>query len=564
VLKYKKIPDGAYTTKDLKTQNTGLDALVPPGDYEVVITLTKADGKTAGRAEVAQIYSGLETSAVFTFNSSDFVIQKYLQGTAAIRTPSGLAVNPTVTAHTDVSCLDDNKITNTADYSIMNTGSVDGITTYSWSMKVPVGNTAAYLKLSATAGGRTFTAVKSETGIPDTGRPGITIPQLNIYGLSKGTMTNGDIVIKVAGTAGSYALAGDSISLTTDTTKNYMIKKDTLKKNNSTTGISGSGPYTYDSVYTFTMPAEDTQITSEFVIGNFAKLKNDISVNAAETTYHLYENYWDGSVGDTGATISGSTKKITIIPHGTVEFKRTVGGNAMFSVADGATLTLGKTDLAAADTLVLDGNKDGPLTDTRGSLVNVTGSGSSLTMHPGVTLQKNIETEGGGVKVGSGASFTMKGGSIINNTATVQGGGVSIQANGTFTMNAGSITGNIAGGGANNRGDGVYIGSDGTFDMKGGIITGNSSSDNDSYGMAVYHGGMFTMSGTVYISKIFLVDNTKKLTLDGELRKVSGKSYVANIIAAGRMLFREVIDGALASTYANSTYFRVNGSSPSS
>jgi hypothetical protein len=139
------------------------------------------------------------------------------------------------------------------------------------------------------------------------------------------------------------------------------------------------------------------------------------------------------------------------------------------------------------------------------------GSGVSLTLDKGVTLDKDATGQSGsvvrvrngaalvlkneakitgnstsGVSVERGGIFTMQGGEITGNTADGNGGGVRVADGGTFIMQGGKIWGNTA----NSTGGGVY--NAGTFTMQGGEITENTANFN---GGGVYNFGIFTMQG---------------------------------------------------------------------
>jgi hypothetical protein len=179
------------------------------------------------------------------------------------------------------------------------------------------------------------------------------------------------------------------------------------------------------------------------------------------------------------------------------------GTGSLFSIASGATLTLGNN-------VTLRGRSG-----NTASLVLVN-SGGSLEMTAGSKITGNTASYGGGVRVYNG-TFTMSGGAISGNTASNSGGGVCVDNSGTFTMSGGAISGNttsygggvlvysgtftmsggaISGNTASNSGGGVCVGSNGTFTMSGGAISGNTT----SYGGGVYSNGTFTKQsgGTIY------------------------------------------------------------------
>ena len=77
-------PEGASGTLSIENQTVSLEQdltsgqtvsrELDPGYYDLVISLTNGDGKSAGAAQKAHIYSGLESKAVYTFIAEDFDI----------------------------------------------------------------------------------------------------------------------------------------------------------------------------------------------------------------------------------------------------------------------------------------------------------------------------------------------------------------------------------------------------------------------------------------------------------------------------------------------------------
>jgi hypothetical protein len=77
-------PQGASGTLSIENQTVSLEQdltsgqtvsrELDPGYYDLVISLTNGDGKSAGAAQKVHIYSGLESKAVYTFIAEDFDI----------------------------------------------------------------------------------------------------------------------------------------------------------------------------------------------------------------------------------------------------------------------------------------------------------------------------------------------------------------------------------------------------------------------------------------------------------------------------------------------------------
>ena len=189
-----------------------------------------------------------------------------------------------------------------------------------------------------------------------------------------------------------------------------------------------------------------------------------------------------------------------------------LGGNgSLFTVANGATLTLGNITLAGHNTntaplvrVMLGGtlymNEGSAITGNRntgfgGGVLN----DGTFTMHNGRISGNISDSSGGGVWIQPSATFTMHNGEISDNYARGvgddigNGGGVAVN-NGTFIMDGGTITSNTAirGGG------GVVVGGEGTFTMSGGTISGNTA---NLRGGGVYVGGNATFrisNGTIF------------------------------------------------------------------
>jgi hypothetical protein len=122
--------------------------------------------------------------------------------------------------------------------------------------------------------------------------------------------------------------------------------------------------------------------------------------------------------------------------------------------------------LEMKDGAKISGNKG---TADPGGAVYVDADGT-FTMSGG-EISDNSTRYGGGVYVGGG-TFTMSGGKVSGNSTTNGGGGVYTEASGTFTMSGGEISGNTTAGELG--GGGVYV-ADGIFTKTGGgVIRGDA------------------------------------------------------------------------------------------
>jgi len=174
---------------------------------------------------------------------------------------------------------------------------------------------------------------------------------------------------------------------------------------------------------------------------------------------------------------------------------------------------------------------DGNLIPQAESLI-YTSNFSTLNIYEGVTLTKNIATNGGAVNINNG-SFYMYGGDITENTAN-NGGGLYVGNGGFFSMYGGVITENTA----NNNGGGIYIDRLCNFSMSGGIID-NNTSYSDGGGVYLAINSNFNMeNGKISLNKasngggVYVTGNHFDLydgSISGnEAENNGGGIYVAN------------------------------------
>ncbi|GHV69150.1 hypothetical protein AGMMS49928_10530 [Spirochaetia bacterium] len=189
-----------------------------------------------------------------------------------------------------------------------------------------------------------------------------------------------------------------------------------------------------------------------------------------------------------GEVTTGVPRHVTIIAEpGTTQTLT----SAAFTVEDGASLTLGKTEYTGK--LVFDGGgiDYGDLNGGYGAFaLHITG-GSSLTINGNteITNCKNRNGKGGAITLAYDSSLTINGGEIYANENTESttdksfGGAIYVDGS-TFVMNGGTIRNNSA----KNKGGGVYIATitnpyTASFTMNGGTIKDNSA---DVEGGGVY------------------------------------------------------------------------------
>jgi hypothetical protein len=227
--------------------------------------------------------------------------------------------------------------------------------------------------------------------------------------------------------------------------------------------------FSYNGTALVFISGEDIRMPRNFTVSTAAEMQAALdSIHAstkasAEFVIDIAESFSLGSTSIDAALMirsSGDGEKTISLS----------GAGSLFTVASGATLTLGNNVTLQGRS----GNTD--------SLV-VVKSGGSLAMTSGSKITGNTVSSsgGGGVFVNNGGTFTMSGGEISGNTAA-SGGGVIVSSSGTFTMSGGEISGNTAA----SYGGGVYV-SGGTFTMSDGEISGNTASCG---------GGVYVYSGT--------------------------------------------------------------------
>ncbi|WP_461255214.1 beta strand repeat-containing protein [Treponema sp. R80B11-R83G3] len=329
-----------------------------------------------------------------------------------------------------------------------------------------------------------------------------------------------------------------SVLIGTPTITGTLFDGDTLTAN--TTGLNGSGTYSYEWKRGDTADAVNTAITDaneetytltladidKYIAVTITNSGNQGSVTSAavgpvidasaeitaigadlaaklswlKTNTQSNRSYLvtvDKNESLDGATDSSTTRdnrlsytgknNITIRLTGTGGIKtislKTFAGS-LFLVESGVTLIL-----------------DRDITLQKGSTANSfplvkVNSGGILEMKDGAkitgnTIAGSASSYGGGVYINSNATFIMSGGEISANSAAT-GGGVFLNNNATFTMNGGKISGNSAPDSNGGGGGGVYMNTNVTFTMTSGEITTNDS----PMGGGVSNGqGIFIMEG---------------------------------------------------------------------
>ena len=251
-----------------------------------------------------------------------------------------------------------------------------------------------------------------------------------------------------------------------------------------TTGVEAS-PVSLEG-RTFTMPADDVEVTAEFAkfvdVENWNDLRN--ALDCGENVRLIKD-----VIRDTDESLSGS-RVLDLNGH---TLDGGIGNND--PIINFGSLTI----------LDYSEKQDGSILYHADTPINLTGgNGTSLTLAGGSI--KPAEGAGGGtvVYVNNGSTFTMTGGSITGN-----GTGVELSG-GSFIMTGGSITGNETG---------VELSGGSSFTMTGGSITGNGTGVemNDSFNVS--GSPVVTGNGSAddpYSGNV-LLDTDKTITVTGHL-----------------------------------------------
>jgi len=190
-------------------------------------------------------------------------------------------------------------------------------------------------------------------------------------------------------------------------------------------------------------------------------------------------------------------RQIILVAEKDVTITRGSGFTASFfsfGSTPGSQLTLGMKGMTGSLTF------DGGGISGVSSVIDISGTSSTVIMNDGVTIKNNIYSTGmgtgGAVLVSLGCEFIMNGGTITGNSASYGGGGVFMQNSTAFTMNGGTITGNTAGSGG---GGGVYVNGGSTFSINSPATTGSIYNNTTSgTGNNVFNGGTVTINGVTY------------------------------------------------------------------
>ena len=390
----------------------------------------------------------------------------------------------------------------------------------------------------------------------------------DIYSISKGPMTNGDILVTVGGATAEKASGGQTVTLTA--TPNGGCRLKSLTVTNTSTLEEVTVIQTDDLVYTFQMPSADVAISAAFEqgevlmswaglqqrfnnaqSGDTITLSNDVTAAEADTRlvldsgenitldlngYTLDRGLSSKTPVKQGNVITVSSDVLTVQDNSAGQTGRITGGNwTGYNVGDGAggIHVYGKGNQAK---LILAGGEISGNTGSCGAGVSVYSPGSSFEMTGGKISGNTVISDslgGGGVFVGYDAAVTLTGGEISGNTSALRAAGVQVGYLGSFTMTGGKITGNTANGIPGDNYNKTPVGGVGIEDfgsvfLYGGEISGNSALNG--------YGGIFSLAG-----------NSNAITLHGS-PKVTGNTggwdFASNVYFSSGCFF---FDGALSS-----------------
>lgn len=214
--------------------------------------------------------------------------------------------------------------------------------------------------------------------------------------------------------------------------------------------------------------------------GSFA-ISNTVEVENKNLTLRISKDTTITSNAGTALAISGGAVRIEGAGDTSMVQRGSTEDGALVTATNGANVTLAG--------VTLDGNKD-KITST-GSLLSVTGEGTTATLEEGATIQNNKgDINGAGVSVSDGGTLTMKEGSTVqgnhaagkNFLTAPNGGGVYVGKDGTMVMEGGSIK--------DNKTTAIFSGKEQSYGNGGGIaveggsatITGGTISGNNAQG----------------------------------------------------------------------------------
>jgi hypothetical protein len=444
---------------------------LPAGYYRLALELLKADG-VVRRADIAQVYPGLDTPANYDVKNADFL---------------AAAVDVSQTSLADV---------------------LGGIKDLSG------GDNAVYI-LGA---GNEDMAAKT---VSNTKGPVIV------------TIDGGGRAVTLTGT-GSLIAVGNNVTLVLRniTLSGRGNKSDISNRNNAAlVQVENKGKLELETgvriTANYSRPSFGGGVDVNFG-GAFTMNGGEISGNTADSS--------DSAAGggvyvDTGGTftmnggeISGNTASSS---SSTSSFSDAYGGGVC--VDTGGTFTMNGGEIsgntASSLSFYAASYSYGGGVYANGTFIMSGGKISGNTADSYSYSSYSSYSRGGGVYAGSSGTFTMSGGEISDNTATTTtsfsaasysyGGGV--YANGAFAMSGGKISGNKASitssfdtpatTSSSYRSDayGGGVCANGTFTMSGGEISGNTADSSSlsyyyspySYGggVCVYTSGNFVMNG---------------------------------------------------------------------
>ena len=131
--------------------------------------------------------------------------------------------------------------------------------------------------------------------------------------------------------------------------------------------------------------------------------------------------------------------------------------------------------------------------------------------------------------IDSSATSTSSGTGVITGGKSGSGGGIAIYHGGSFTLSGGKISGNTA-----SLGGGIYINSGGIFILSGGEISGNTASQGGGVYANAFANSFTISGGTIScntkngaVNNVYLYGDTK-ITVGGELSETTSIGITMN------------------------------------
>jgi hypothetical protein len=241
-----------------------------PGVYFVGVVITDTELRIGvARTSVAHIYGEKETSLTFTIEEEDFIALVPITVTANLTVSDGIAVDRRlIAAYGDEACTT----------TLLTSGPVDSAGRAEITLWTPSADEVVYVRQEIQVGATMFNGKSVLVTIANPEQPAEESLADSFYKVITSGLIDGAV------TAAPIALSGSSVDFTVTPATNYILKSGTLKCNDGTISITGTG----DPNYAFTMPASDVTISAFFnrVLGFTIELPTDKATAVTITMAH--------------------------------------------------------------------------------------------------------------------------------------------------------------------------------------------------------------------------------------------------------------------------------------